>query len=125
MKFKLCLVALALSLGLTIAWPTAVLASDTNTQDVDKRSSCKNGDEKYQAALDKWNKLTDKQKKEVYDILKNKEKTDIELLNKLSQLGVLDKTEATMMQAVLEKMYDNMIEKGEFPIMRPRGQMNR
>ncbi len=125
MKFKLCLVALALSLGLTIAWPTAVLASDTNTQDVDKRSSGKNGDEKYQAALDKWNKLTDKQKKEVYDILKNKKKTDIELLNKLSQLGVLDKTEATMMQAALEKMYDNMIDKGEFPIMRPRRQMNR
>ncbi len=119
MKYKLCLVALTLAMGLFIAQPAAVLAVDTQTEEVDKQGTNNRRDDGYQAALDKWNKLTDKQKQEVYTILKTKQKADMDLLNKLAEFGVLDKAQATAMQSGLQKLYDNMMEKGEFPLMRP------
>ena len=119
MKYKLCLVALTLALGLFIAQPAAVLAADTQTEEVDKQGPNSRRDDGYQAALDQWNKLTEKQKQEVYTILKTKQKADMDLLSKLSELGVLEKSEATAMQSGLQKIYNDMMEKGEFPLMRP------
>ncbi len=62
MKYKLCLVALTLAFGFFIAQPAVVLAADTQTDGVEKQGSNNRRDDGYQAALGKWNKLTDKQK---------------------------------------------------------------
>ena len=121
MRYRLCLVALTIALGLAIAGPATVHATNTTTEESDKRGLGRGKeDQKYQAALDKWNKLTDAQKQEVYTILKNKQKADLEVLNKLVQLGVLDKEDALAMQLGLQKIYNEMMNKGQFPIMRPR-----
>lgn len=123
MKQKLCLVALTLVLGLAIVKPTAVFATNTKTEEAEtKKPQNKEGAERYQESLDKWNKLTDTQKKEVYSIMAIKRKADIDLLDKLVELGVIDASDAKAMKSGLEKMYKQMTEKGEFPIMQPKKQ---
>ena len=119
MKYRLCLVALTLAMSLMVVQPVSVLAADTQTEEVDQKGPNDKMGASYEAALDKWNKLSDAQKQEVYAILKNKQKADMEVLDKLASLGVIEKTEATVMKAGLEKIYKNMIEKGQFPIMKP------
>lgn len=121
MKYKLCLVALTLAFTLAVAQPTAVLAVDTKTEEVCGSTTGDNSRaDTYQAMMDKWNKLTDKQKQEVYTILMEKQKSDMALLDKLGQLGVIDQAETKAMKAGLNKLYNQMMEKGQFPIMIPR-----
>lgn len=123
MKQRLCLVALTLVLGLTIVQPTAVFATNTQTEQEDTTTSRNNDSaDRYQQSVDKWNKLTDSQKQEVFSILANRQKADIALLDKLVELGVIEKADADSMKSGLNRMYKEMTEKGEFPIMRPRNQ---
>lgn len=121
MKQKLCLVALMLAFGLAIVQPTAVFATNTQTEKADPSTSRNNDSaERFNEAMDKWNKLSDSQKQEVYSILENKHKADIAILDKLVELGIIEKADADAMKSGLDIMYKQMTEQGEFPIMRPR-----
>ena len=123
MKAKLCLVALTLALGLAIVQPTAVLATNTESTE-EKKPNCdrKRNQDFYKDAMDKWNKLTDQQKQEIYKIMESRNKADAQMLDKMAEFGVVDTDVVKQIKAGMDKMYKDMKDKGEFPIMRPRRQ---
>lgn len=121
MKAKLCLVALTLAFGLAIVQPSAVLATNTETTE-DNKPNCdrEKNPEYYKAIMDKWNKLTDAQKQEIYKIMESRNQADAQLLDKMAELGVMDADAVKEMKAGIDKMYKEIKDKGEFPMMRPR-----
>ncbi len=126
LKAKLCSLAIACLIGCTSMSPISVLASETNSESVtlseknkdqkDKKSAF---DDALKKASDKWDSLTEKQKAEVYALLENEMKAEIKLMDKLVELGVIEKEDANSIKVRMQDKLNELKKSGGFPLSRP------
>ena len=64
---------------------------------------------------ERWKELSDQEKSEVYEILDERAQTEIALLEKYVQLGLLNEKEAREIQNKIEERMESAKEKGLFP----------
>lgn len=131
-KSKLCCFAIAGMLGIAGLSPVTTLAAETTmkTTALSESKDCKEErkaefEEKMKTAKEKWNQLTQKQKDEIYTLVEDKMKVESNLMDKLVEFGVIEKTDAANIQKYKEKKFNQLKESGEFPIFRKRGNKNR
>lgn len=125
-KAKLCSFAVACSIGLVFLSPVSTYAAETNTESVtlsEKDKDQKDKNTAYENALkaaEKWNTLTVKQKAEVYALLEDDMKSEIKLINKLVELGLMNKDDADARKIHMMERLKKLKESGEFPLYRQK-----
>lgn len=126
LKSKLFGFAAACLIGCAAFSPVSVLASETNSESVtlsergkDQKDKKSDFDDALQKANDKWNSLTEKQKAEVYALLETEMKDEIRLMDKLVELGVLEKADASAIKKRMQEKLDELKKSGGFPLSRP------
>lgn len=122
-RTKLYGFAIACLLGVIGISPVTIFAAETNTDTItmteknnDHKGKKAAFDEKLKKAGEKWNALTAKQKNEVYTLMENKMKEDNKLMDKLVELGVMEKVDADAVKAHMSEKYEKVKESGEFPL---------
>lgn len=123
-KAKLCIFAIVCMVGFAGISPITAFAAETKPESVtpseknkdqkDKRAAF---EEKMKKASEKWKTLTTKQKDEVYVLLDDKMKTENKIMDKLVELGVIAKEDATVIKANMLDRYNKLKASGEFPLM--------
>lgn len=73
---------------------------------------------KMDASIKKWDALTDAQKKEVYEILNEKQTVEEKLLDKMASFGVMEKADVEKIKTHRKQMLSDLQESGEFPMCR-------
>lgn len=124
-KAKLLLFAVLCMLGLGSINPDRALAADTQNSTAgvcskngrDRRTSF---DEIMKEANDKWNALDSKQKEEIYALIEQELKIEMQLLDKLVDLGVMRENDVALMKHNMQMRLDNLRAGGEFPFIRQR-----
>jgi ribosomal protein S20 len=126
-KGKLCSIAFAGFIGLASIGPVTIYAAETNTESVtvsETNKKCSESKsafkEKIKQAKEKWSTLTDAQKQEVYAILEDQMKAESNLMDKLVELGVLEKDDAEMLKSRMTEKFNEMKESGEFPFFQQK-----
>ena len=126
-KTKLSGFAIACIVGLVGLFPVSTFAAETNTESVtlsEKDKSQKENraafDEKMRIANEKWNTLSAKQKNEVYALLESKLKEENRLMDKLVELGVMEKVDADTLKAHMSENFNKVKASGEFPLLRKK-----
>ena len=126
-KGKICGFIIAGMIGFLSISPVTTFAAELNTESVtqaenqlyeDTQAAVK---EKMKKASEKWNTLNDKQKEEVYLLLKQELNAQSQLMDKLAELGVLDKEDTEKMKSHLLDRYNKLKESGEFPFSGQKG----
>jgi ribosomal protein S20 len=127
-KAKLCSFAIACIIGCTSLSPIYAYASETKTESVtlsekDKDQKDKKAafEEAMKKATEKWNALNDKQKAEVYTLIENDMKSEIKLMDKLVEFGIINKNDGSAFKARLMEKFKKIKESGEFPLTRQKG----
>ena len=131
LKTRLFGFAIACSMAIVGISPTAAFAAatDTDTQTVtqsEKDNNHKGGnralyEERVNNAIQKWDTLTANQKNEVYALLEEDMKVQNKVMDKLVQLGVMDKTDSAKIQSGRTERFEKLKKSGEFPLMRHKG----
>lgn len=126
-KTKLCGFAIAFMIGCVGFNPVSVSAADTNSgsvtlseKDKDQKDQRAAFEESVKKANDKWNTLTDKQKSEVYALLENEMNAEVKLIDKLVDLGIFSKEDATTIKTRMQGKLNELKKTGEFPLSRPK-----
>jgi len=127
LRTKLYGLTIACTIGCVGLNPVDVSAAETNTATVtlsennqgqnDKRAAF---EEAIKKANEKWNTLSVKQKGEVYALLEDEMKAEMKLMNKLVELGVIEKDDASFIKARMQEKLDEIKKNGEFPLSRPK-----
>lgn len=123
-KIKLSILALACTMGVICSSPTTVIAAETTTESAIKEQ--KSAEQKgkkadvMKEAEEKWNALTNKQKQEVYSLIKDQIKAEIKVMSKLVKLGVISQENADEFKAHMMERFDQLIESGEFPFFKQK-----
>lgn len=124
LKTKLCGFAIACMVGFLGISPISVLAAETDIgsitlsnrdKDDENKSASK---ERWKQAKEKWNSLSDKQKDEVYSLLEKEIKANIKVMEKLSNLGIIQKEDCEAIIAHVEEEFKDAKEDREFPYSR-------
>lgn len=115
-------------IGLLGTSPMNIKAADTNTESITLSEKKNDNDEKKAAikaklkkANEQWNTLTNEQKQEVYALLDSEMEIEIQLMDKLVELGVLEKEDVDMLKSHMINKLKRIKESGEFPLMRKKG----
>ena len=124
-KAKLLFFAVLCMLGLGSINPDSALAADTQNSTVgvcnksgkDQRTSF---DEIMKEANDKWNTLDSKQKEEIYALVEQELKIEMQLLDKLVDLGVMRKNDVALIKHNMQMRLDRLRASGDFPFVRQR-----
>ncbi|MBP1754326.1 MAG: hypothetical protein H6Q59_724 [Firmicutes bacterium] len=123
--FGLAVTAVVAVVGIS---PVTALAAATDTQtlemsekDKDHKGNRALFEEKMNNAIKKWNTLTTNQKKDVYALLENEIKAHNKTLDKLVELGVIAKEDASLMKQERMDRFTKLRESGEFPLLKPKG----
>lgn len=74
--------------------------------------------EKMMKAAEKWNALSQKQKDEVYVLLENELQAKGRLMDKLTDLGVMQKTDAEKIKTRMAEHLKKAKESGELPLLK-------
>lgn len=126
-KAKLCSFAIACMIGSVSINPIATFAAETNTESVTRSETNTNQNDKKAAfekkikeANDKWMTLTEKQKEEVYVLIQNEMQIQNTLLDKLVELGVMQKEDAVNMKALMLENFNKVKESGAFPLFQQK-----
>ena len=77
--------------------------------------------EQRDAALAKWNALTDAQKNEIYDLKEKASAIDSQIIDKYLEYGIVDQTTADNMKAMMTERNAQMRTDGQFPMMGGKG----
>jgi ribosomal protein S20 len=124
---KAKLFAVACLVGLIGLCPRTAIAADTDTgsktiseKDSGQKDRRSSFEEKMQKAAESWNALTKKQKDEIYNLLENSLKSEIKVMDKLVEYGVIGKEDAAAIKANMTDNLKSMKESGEFPFYRQR-----
>lgn len=124
-KAKLLFFAVLCMFGLGSINPDSVLATDTQNQTI--RESNKSGkdnrtsfDEIMKEANDKWNALDATQKEEIYALVEQELKIEMQLLDKLVELGVMRKNDVALIKHNMQMRLDSLRSSGQFPFVRQR-----
>ncbi len=127
LKTKLGSFALACMLGCASISPVYAFAAETKTESVTLSENDQNQKDRraaFEEAMKKatvqWNSLSEKQKGEVYALIENEMKAEIQLIDKLAELGIVSKDDATAYKARLMDRFSRMKKSGEFPLARPK-----
>ncbi len=131
LKTRLFGFAIAFMMAIAGVSPAAAFAAatDTDTQTVtqsDKDHEHKGGnralfEERVNKAIQKWDTLTADQKNEVYALLEEEMKAQNKVMDKMVQLGVMDKADAAKIQSERTERFEKLRKSGEFPLMRHKG----
>lgn len=133
-KAKLFGFAVVCAVALANMNTDAVLAAETNSKTVEQnqtptgasqKDNKKAMEEKMKEASQKWSALSDKQKQEVYSLLESELQARGKVLDKLADLGVIQKEEANFLKARMTESYNKAKTSGEFPLARPRDSKSR
>ncbi|MDF2537211.1 MAG: hypothetical protein K0S76_232 [Herbinix sp.] len=129
---KLCFFAIACMAGLVGFSPVVTLAAETDTESVtlsekdrdqkDNKSAYK---KKMKEANQKWDTLSSKQKEEVYALIENKMKAEINIMDKLVDYGVMTKEDADAIKNHMTAKFKKIKDNGEFPLMRMKDREKR
>ncbi|HHV10650.1 MAG TPA: DUF2680 domain-containing protein [Clostridiales bacterium] len=124
-RSKLCGVAMASMIGCFSMSPISVVAAETNMETVTLSESNRENnqtsfDQIMKDASEKWNSLNDRQKAEVYSLMEKEMKTEVKLMDKLVDLGIMNKEDASMLKARMQERFDELKKNGEFPLSRPK-----
>ena len=128
LKSKIYGLAIACAIGCFGISPVNVFAAETNSESVtlsekDNDQDHKNKkaafDDAMKKANEKWNTLTDKQKKEVYALLENEMKAEIKLIDKLVEFELLGKEDGTLLKTRMQERFTELKKSGEFPFSKP------
>ncbi len=126
-KAKFRCFAIACIMGCMSLSPAYAYAAETKTESVtlseknrrqdqhDKKAAF---DEAMKKATDQWNSLTAKQKAEVYSLIENEIKSEIMLMDKLVEFGIINKDDATAVKARMMDRFKKMKDSGQFPLGR-------
>lgn len=127
-KAKLCSFAMISAIGIASLGSITTVAAQTNTDSVTLTENKKDHkdkkavfEKKMKAAEEKWNTLTQGQKDEVYTLLMTELDNESKVLDKLAELGVLEKSDVDILKAFKIEMYNRLKESGEFPFSRNKG----
>jgi DNA-binding protein Fis len=114
-------------LGLGSINPISVLAADTHREaaTVSESSSSRKDnrtsfDEVMKKANDKWNTLDKSQKEQVYELVEKELKVEMQLLDKLVDLGVMEKNNVALIKNNMQVRLNNLRSSGQFPFVRQR-----
>ena len=130
-KGKICGLVIAGMIGFLSISPVTTFAAELDTESVtqaenrlyeETQAAVK---EKMKKASEKWNTLNDKQKEEVYLLLKQEVDAQNQVMDKLAELGILEKEDTEKMKAHLLDRYNKLKESGEFPFSGQRGSHKR
>jgi hypothetical protein len=128
LKAKVCFFAAACMAGIISLSPITAMAAETDTESVTLSEKDRNQSEnqsafkeKLQQSREKWNTLSAKQKEEVYSLIEARIQTENKLMDKLVELGVMQKADTDKLKAHMSDKFKKMKESGEFPMMRFRG----
>lgn len=127
-KTKFCSIAIAFVIGCTSLSPITAYAAETNTESItlsqneqgqkDRRAAFEDSMKK---AADQWNTLSDKQKAEVYALIENEMKSEIKLMDKLVEFGIITKEDSSAFKGRMLERFKKIKSSGEFPLTRHRG----
>lgn len=127
-KAKLFGFAIACILGLGSLSPITARAADMQTEsaaaserDKNQKSNRTSFDEVMRKANEKWNALSDSQKEQVYTLLENEMKAEMQLFDKLAELGVMESNDVAAIKSHLQDRLNQIKASGEFPFVRQRG----
>lgn len=128
LKSKLCGFTIAcLAVILSIS-PVTAYAAEAGTQSVTLSENEKDHKEKRAAfekklkeAREKWSKLSDRQKNEIYNLLEDELQSKFCVIDKLADFDVIGKEEAEFIKYRMQKKYDKEKQSGEFPLFRMKG----
>lgn len=127
-KAKLYGFAIVGMLGFIGISPITAFAAETNTESVtqsefnqNKKENKAAFDEKIKKASEEWKTLTAKQKEEVYALMENELQTQINLLDKLVEFGVMEKEDAVILKVRIQENFNKVKKSGEFPLSRQKG----
>lgn len=126
-KAKLLCFAVVCMLGLGSINPISVLAADIHRESVSVSES-NNGrkdnrtsfDEVMKNANDKWNTLDNSQKEQVYELVEKELKVEMQLLDKLVDLGVMEKNNVALIKNNMQVRLNDLRSSGQFPFVRQR-----
>lgn len=124
-KAKLLSFAVLCMLGLGSMNPGSALANDTQIKSIQESNNSRKDnrtsfDEIMKNANDKWNSLDNKQKEQIYDLVEKELKVEMELLDKLVDLGVMNKNDVALIKNNMQIRMDNLRSSGRFPFARQR-----
>lgn len=127
-KAKLLSIAVACMLGLGSISPIAVLAAEAKTdsatvseKDNNKKDNRSAFDEAMKKANEKWNALSSSQKDDVYALVENEMNAEIQLFDKLAELGVMEKNDVAVIKNHMQERLNQLKASGDFPFVRQRG----
>ncbi|MFT4143661.1 MAG: DUF2680 domain-containing protein [Mobilitalea sp.] len=125
-KSKLCGIVFACVFGFFAMNPIPAAAEDNsesltlsqkNKDQQDQRAAFEDA---VKNAIEKWGTLNDKQKAEVYTLLENEMKAEYSLLDKLVELGVFAKEDATFIKERMQEKLNSIKKSGDFPLAKPQ-----
>lgn len=124
-RSKLFGIAIASIISCFSMSPLPVAAADYNTVTVtlsesNRENSQTSFDKIMNDANEKWNSLNNKQKSEVYSLIEKEMKAEAKLLDKLVDLGIMNKDDASMLKARMQERFEILKKNGEFPLSRPK-----
>lgn len=126
LKAKLCSFVIACAVVLTGSSPVTTIAAETGTESItlsekDWKEKKAEFEEDLKEACEKWNSLTDKQKKEIYNLVEKEIQAKIKLNDKLVKLGVMEKEDADDFKSHVMDKFNKCKQDGEFPLLRRKG----
>lgn len=126
-KAKLLCFAVICMLGLGSINPSSVMAADTQQkagsgQEItkSKKDNRASFDEIMKNANDKWNRLSNEQKEEIYALVEKELRVEMELLDKMVDLGVMENNDVALIKNNMQMRLDNLRTSGQFPFVRQR-----
>lgn len=89
----------------------------TPEQKAEREAKKKEWNAKIQESQKKWSALTDAQKNEIYDLMEKQIDIKIQMIDKYTANGVIDKDTAEKMKARLLERKTNMRSSGKMPML--------
>lgn len=127
-KARLFGIVAAVAVIISGVTPVTAFAAETDTgtmtlseKDKDHKGSRALFEEKVNKAIRNWNTLSADQKNEVYALLEEEKKAQDKVLDKLAELGVMEKKDTEGMKARRADYMKKLKESGDFPLLRQRG----
>ncbi len=127
-KARLFGVVAAVAVIILAVSPVTAFAAETDTgtkklseKDTDHKGNRALFEEKVNKTIQKWNTLTTDQKNSVYTLLDEEKKAQDRVLDKLAELGVMDKKDTEGMKSRRADFMKKLKESGEYPLLRQRG----
>ena len=118
---KLKIMCAALILVAALGAGGSALAANENLNDINEaaaqtQAATGQNDEKMKEIRNKWDKLSEKQKNEVYALFEEKCASDAKILDKYVEFGLIDKPEADKIKERSAQRTEELKKSGKMPL---------